>query len=543
MRCGWVIRLVAPHLDENAEEKAVCLLVSAGPADVGTQFYLAGEGPISVGKSRERDLQLADPKVSRLHCRLVRSEQGWRVEDADSTNGVWIGGARVKSHELRHGDKVQIGDTELICVTPTRTAEPSSDAGLSSRVRVVEVKRKPAPVAGEVFDSDGLLRLADGEVDRTVAPPVPAEISRVKAAQTAVPTGPTCPSCGKVLFKGAVICTDCGVNIKTGRALLTSLDTGIDEIYMAADSVTRWLSWILPVGLFPLASEAFGTRKPYVVRTIAVITAAVSICFLVLMYSGSAKFSTWGRLALWGGHIHAGQMDIDDAPAEVRDVVAESESGVFRYRPVQLLTHTLLHGGIMHLVGNLVFLLVFGSRVNALIGQSLTFLVYLILAVLAGMSQMAAGANEPSHAIIGASGAIMGLAGMYFVFFPVSKVHMVFWYRFGLVFGFRLSSHIFALRGFWVVLFYIGLDVLSTVRGSQDGVGHWAHLGGFIFGMAIATAMMVTRLVNARGGDVFSLIFGRWAWGLVGSPGGRSLLDGLPRFALPRRGADNQSAD
>ncbi len=162
MRCGWAIRLIAPRLDEGAEEKAVCLLVSAGPADVGTQFYLAGPGPVSVGKSRERDLQLVDAKVSRLHCRLLRSEQGWRVEDADSTNGVWVNGARVETHELCHGDKLRIGDTELTCVTPTRTAQPANDAGLSSPVRVVEVKRKPAPAGGDVFDSEGLRRRGSG---------------------------------------------------------------------------------------------------------------------------------------------------------------------------------------------------------------------------------------------------------------------------------------------------------------------------------------------------------------------------------------------
>ena len=72
-------------------------------------------------------------------------------------------------------------------------------------------------------------------------------------------------------------------------------------IYAMAEEVTGWLSWLMPVGLFPLASEAFGTRKPYVVWTIAAVTTIVSLWFMVLLYSGSPDAWSWERLALWGG--------------------------------------------------------------------------------------------------------------------------------------------------------------------------------------------------------------------------------------------------
>jgi membrane associated rhomboid family serine protease len=113
---------------------------------------------------------------------------------------------------------------------------------------------------------------------------------------------------------------------------------------------------------------------------------------------------------------------------------------------------------------------------------------------------------------------VMGLAGMYIVLFPIHKVHMAAWLRLGLLFRFRLSMSIFAVRGFWVVLFYIAFDVIYTLFGLEDDVAHWAHLGGFLAGAAIALILLCSRLVNARGGDILSVILGRHAWKLIGRP-------------------------
>ena len=120
--------------------------------------------------------------------------------------------------------------------------------------------------------------------------------------------------------------------------------------------------------------------------------------------------------------------------------------------------------------------------------------------------------------MVGASGAIMGLAGMYFVLFPVHKVHMAAWARWGLAFGFRLSLKMWAVRGFWVVLFYIAFDVVATAVGTESSTAHWAHLGGFIVGAVIALILLLARLLNARGGDIMSVILGRYAWALIGRP-------------------------
>jgi membrane associated rhomboid family serine protease len=188
----------------------------------------------------------------------------------------------------------------------------------------------------------------------------------------------------------------------------------------------------------------------------------------------------------------------------------------------QLVTNVFLHGGIIHLAGNLVFMLVFGNRVNALVGQWKAAALYLLLGVLASASVMVSSVGKPLTPNLGASGAIMGMAGMYIVLMPVSRVYMVFWIRLGMLTGFRRLTKIFSLRGFWVLLFFIAFDVWATLRGSHDHVGHWAHLGGFICGMALAGLLLVTRQINAHGCDAISLALGPRAWKLLGTPAERA---------------------
>ena len=535
--CRRPIRLIAPHLDPQADDAAACLVCTAGPHHVGRQFFLAGDGSILVGKSSERNLQLNDPMVSRLHCQFVRSAQGWRVEDQGSTNGVEINGKRVSAGQLQNGDEVVIGDCVFTYLAPPNPAQPQATEVKAPAASVPASnvdKPKPEDADDPLAESedDGLLALAkDDPAAPAVQPPAtapaiqpPATVpirppSALEPKPPAVAAGPTCPSCKQRLPLGAAICVNCGINLKTGKSILTSLETGLDETYVRAEAITRWVSWIIWYGLCPVASEAFGTRKPYAIWAIAALTVLASVAFLCVLYSGSPAFDSWQNLLLWSGKFDASQLPAEHRPPGVRtDLIRPDDVGLGAYHPYQLVTNAFLHAGLLHLIGNMIFLLVFGSRVNALIGNILTVAVYPLLAVFAALFHLAAMTNQPYHPMLGASGAIMGLAGMYFVFFPLHKMHILAWYRLGFMFRFQLSVKIFAIRGFWVVLFYIGLDVLYTAFGAKDDVAHWAHLGGFITGMVVAVGLMMTRLVNARGADLFTSIFGQHAWGIVGRP-------------------------
>jgi membrane associated rhomboid family serine protease len=344
-------------------------------------------------------------------------------------------------------------------------------------------------------------------------------------AEPAVSTGAgqSCPSCGRLWPEAARLCTDCGVVLQTGRSVLITQDERLDQIYAAAESTIRLISWIIWMGIYPIASEAFGLRKPYAIRGLALLTVLASFGFFLYLWTPTPPDPALDGLMLWCGRAaEPDAPELDPAvPPAVREMLAALEPEAAtpgEFRAHQLLTHALLHADLLHLAGNLLFMLVLATRVNALVGNLWTLALYPLFAVAAGLAQRAASADAEPYPMLGASGAVMGMAGMYFVFFPVHKVHMAFWWRWGLIGGFRLSLKTFAVRGFWVVLFYIAFDVVYTVIGLADDVAHWAHLGGFLAGMVVATLLLLARLVNAHGGDLFSALLGRHAWALVGRP-------------------------
>lgn len=114
----------------------------------------------------------------------------------------------------------------------------------------------------QVSDSgdDGLYRLSQAE---PLPPPPPRE---PKEHQIAAGPPKTCPSCRKQLPGSAKICVDCGVDLKTGRSVLTTDETNLDSAYIYAEGIVYWLSWVFPFGIYPIASEAFGTRRPWRIR-------------------------------------------------------------------------------------------------------------------------------------------------------------------------------------------------------------------------------------------------------------------------------------
>jgi len=83
----------------------------------------------------------------------------------------------------------------------------------------------------------------------------------------------------------------------------------------------------------------------------------------------------------------------------------------------------------------------------------------------------------------------------------------------------RCMYKVFAMRGFWLLVLWVGFnDILPVVTGYQGHTAHWAHLGGFVFGVIFALVLLLTRLVNGRGADLLSVSLGRHAWKLLGKP-------------------------
>lgn len=379
---------------------------------------------------------------------------------------------------------------------------------------------------------------ADG--DFGIAPPV--ELPRDERF-TPVNTGKPrrCPSCETEYPGTAKICVACGVDLKTGRALITTQDENLDTIYVWAENIVKVISFGIWAGIYPIASEAFGVRKPWVIRSITLATVIISIGFFAAYDWTNDPAPGVQNLMLWSGDREAAaaalrqelekeRRDLVPIPNDVSQPEREQiineliNSHLGEYRGYQLITHAFLHGGFEHLIGNMIFLYVLGTRVNALIGNLLTLILYPLLAVLAATWHLIAMQHAPAAPLVGASGAIMGLAGMYLVLMPTPQVHYAAWFR-NMFFVpimihrfLRLSYGNFSGRGFWLVITFVALDTAALYFGWVDQTAHWAHLGGFVSGVIIACILLFTRLVNARGGDIFNAMLGRRAWKLVGKP-------------------------
>lgn len=401
----------------------------------------------------------------------------------------------------------------------------------------------PATSAGNLVECDK----CGGFVE---VPSQQSQTESPKPEQKEAPSAPPipCPSCEQKVPSGAPVCTRCGIYIKSGRPILTAWDVDADELEEKAEGVVSAVSWLIPFGLYPVYSDAMGDHKPYATWGITAVTVLISFWFLLLGYTDSPRMMSAKNLMLWGGkadpdveyiHMLYDYTNYGDADAfiakrqELSDTLPEDEVDIAalnaltpeqkcfgEYRFYQLLTHAFLHGGIMHLAGNMLFLLVLGSRVNSSIGNILTIILYPILGIAAALTHLASMGDEPPTALLGASGAVMGLAGAYFLLFPIHKVYMVIWMRWGLLAGFHLSFKCFALRGFWVVLFYIMFDVIAVSFTMESTTAHWAHIGGFVTGMLIAFGLLVGRLAYSRS-DMLSLILGKYAWKIFGTPAAR----------------------
>jgi len=142
-----------------------------------------------------------------------------------------------------------------------------------------------------------------------------------------------------------------------------------------------------------------------------------------------------------------------------------------------LFTSLFLHGGLVHLLGNMLFLYVFGDNVEDVFGHFGYLIFYLVCGIGSGLTHVLFNLHSTLPAI-GASGAISGVMGAYAVFFPRAKVLMLF-------FIFLIPIPAVLVLGYWFVLqFLAGVGQLGGPE--MGGVAFWAHIGGFLIGFAVA---------------------------------------------------------
>lgn len=187
-------------------------------------------------------------------------------------------------------------------------------------------------------------------------------------------------------------------------------------------------------------------------------------------------------------------------PRDLRQVarsMSEYDLDLFKhgFRPdapslLDILTGMFLHGGLLHLAGNMLFLWIYGDNVEAKLGSFFYLVVYLLGGVAAALAD---GLLRPSSGIpaVGASGAISAVLGMYFIWFPENRVRVF-------VFLFPLIVDVIAIPARIVLLVFLVVDNLlpMVLAGAMTGVAHGAHIGGFLAGVVVA--LLLRAMIKRR---------------------------------------------
>lgn len=160
---------------------------------------------------------------------------------------------------------------------------------------------------------------------------------------------------------------------------------------------------------------------------------------------------------------------------------------------VTVVTSMFLHGGWMHLIGNMLYLWIFGNNVEDAMGHGRFVLFYLLCGTAAVLAQ-AASAPDSTIPMIGASGAISGVLGAYLLLYPHARVLVLIPLGY---FSRTMYLPAMVVLGFWFVL-----QLISTLLAdpNQPGVAFGAHAGGFVAGMLLIPLFKyrTTRLLNPR---------------------------------------------
>ena len=169
------------------------------------------------------------------------------------------------------------------------------------------------------------------------------------------------------------------------------------------------------------------------------------------------------------------------------------------------LTSMFLHGGWSHLLGNGLFLWVFGNNVEDSMGR-FRFLIFYLLCGLAAAAAQVAVNPAATVPMVGASGAIAGVLGAYLVLYPRVRVNVLFIF---IIFFKVIPVPAYLMLLWWIFWQVIsGLPQLSAVRDASAGVAFWAHIGGFAAGFVLVKLFenrVPVRVHGGLSGEIFDV--------------------------------------
>jgi len=156
-----------------------------------------------------------------------------------------------------------------------------------------------------------------------------------------------------------------------------------------------------------------------------------------------------------------------------------------------LFTSMFLHGGVIHLGGNMLYLYIFGDNIEYEFGRGRYLIFYLFCGIAASVAHILSinTANGWLIPAVGASGAISGVLGAYLLLYPKARIMtlvLVYW-----VYIVRIPAVFFL--GFWFIFQFLE-GIMTLGLGMPSGVAYWAHIGGFVVGVALAPILKRRKL-------------------------------------------------
>ena len=145
-----------------------------------------------------------------------------------------------------------------------------------------------------------------------------------------------------------------------------------------------------------------------------------------------------------------------------------------------ILTSMFMHGGFLHVAGNMLYLYIFGNNIEDALGKGKFLLFYLLGGVVAAGTQILWNPNSVIPTL-GASGAVAAVLGSYLILYPKARVDTLVLF----IFITRLRVPAYFLLGFWIVSQFFSQFLGSTGGMERGGVAYMAHIGGFLAGMAL----------------------------------------------------------
>ncbi|MBK9141289.1 MAG: rhomboid family intramembrane serine protease [Candidatus Melainabacteria bacterium] len=174
-------------------------------------------------------------------------------------------------------------------------------------------------------------------------------------------------------------------------------------------------------------------------------------------------------------------------PSQFLNAFSSGDPAALAHAVKTLFAAMFLHGGTMHLVGNMVFLFVFGRAMEARLGRFHFLVFYLLSGVVASLVHIA---SDPASStpMLGASGAISGVLGGYLLLWPKAKIT-----------SYVPPIFIVQIWAWWFLAAWLILQVLPVMEasgGSGGGVAYWAHIGGYVAGFIWAGAVKLVKPVT-----------------------------------------------